>query len=73
MIDWENPATKGLNIKEVASSNICPTCDSFLSNTIQEYPKTIKLSKGQFGSFIPDYHMPSDDESLIKDFFEIIP
>src|SRR6185369_11776563 len=73
VIDWENPATQGLSIKQIASSNICPTCGCILSNTIQEYPKTIKLSNGQLGSFIPETHMPPDNESLINEFFEIIP
>jgi hypothetical protein len=26
VIDWENPATKGLNIVDMAATHLCPTC-----------------------------------------------
>ena len=73
VIDWENPKTKGLNIKEIVSSKRCPTCSFPLKDTIKDYPKTIKLSNGQLGSYTPDNFIPPDNESLIKEFYEIIP
>ena len=72
VIDWENPATKGLSIKEVASSSTCPICNSSLRDTIRDYPKTIRLSNGQMGSYIPETHIPPDNESLVMEFFEIV-
>lgn len=71
VIDWENPATKGLSLKEIASSNRCPTCNFFLKDTIQDYPKTIRLPNGMIGSYVPETQIPPDNESLIIDFFEI--
>jgi hypothetical protein len=73
VIDWENPETSGLNIKQIAASNKCPTCGLPLENTIQDYPKTIKLSNGQLGSFSSKNFIPSNDESLVRDFFELVP
>ena len=73
VIDWENPKTQDKSINELASSKICPICNSSLESTIREYPKTIKLSDGKIGSFIPESYIPPDNESLIKEFFEILP
>jgi hypothetical protein len=73
VIDWENPENKGLPIRNIAASNNCPTCNSLLRDTLQDYPQTIKLPTGEFGSFTPDHHVPPESESLIVEFFEIIP
>jgi hypothetical protein len=73
VIDWENPATKGLSIKEVASINKCPTCGSLLKDTVKNYPESIKLPNGQVGTFKPDNYLPPDNETIVKDFYEIIP
>jgi hypothetical protein len=73
VIDWENPETEGLNINEIAGSESCPKCNSFLRDTIRNYPKAIKLPDGKIGSYIPDTYIPPDDESLIVEVFEIKP
>ena len=73
IIDWENPKTKGLTIREIGESGNCPTCNSLLRDTLQDYPKTIKLPNGQSGSFTPDNLIPPDSQTLIVEFFEIIP
>lgn len=73
VIDWENPSTKGLTTKDVASSSNCPTCKSQLKDTIQDYPKTIRLSSGKIGSYTPETFILPNTESLVKEFFEIVP
>ena len=71
VIDWENLKTQGLT--NIANVDKCPKCNSPLKDTLREYPKTIKLPNGQLGSFSPDNGIPSDKDSLIVEFFEIIP
>lgn len=73
VIDWENPATKGLTITDIVSIKKCPTCNFLLKDTIQDYPRVIRLSNGLIGSYIPDNYIPPDEESIIREFFEIIP
>ena len=73
VIDWENPNTKGLSSGEVADSACCPTCNSLLKNTLRDYPQTIKLPNGKIRSFVPTAIIPLDEESLVLDFFEIVP
>jgi hypothetical protein len=73
VIDWENPKTKGLTLRDIAASTNCPTCNSPLRDTLRDYPQTIKLPNGQFGSFTPDNYIPPDNETIIVEFFEIVP
>jgi len=73
VVDWENPATKGLSLNEIAFSSICPTCNNSLKDTIRDYPKTIRLPEGELKSYIPETNIPPDSESLIMEFFELIP
>jgi len=73
VIDWENPKTKGLTAWNVAASSTCPTCNALLRDTLQDYPQTIKLPSGQFGSFSPDNFIPPGNETLIVEFFELVP
>jgi len=73
VIDWENPKTKELTTRDIGGSNNCPVCNSLLGDTLRDYPKTIKLPNGQSGSFTPDNYIPPDDQTLIVEFFEIIP
>jgi len=73
VIDWENPKTKGLTIRDIAASNNCPSCNSPLRDTLQDYPQTIKLPNGQFGSFTPDKSVPPNNEILVVEFFELAP
>jgi len=73
VIDWENPKTKGLTIRAIAASNNCPSCNSPLRDTLQDYPQTIKLPNGQSGSFTPDKSIPPNSEILVVEFFELAP
>ncbi|MBB1287298.1 hypothetical protein HRH25_23180 [Flavisolibacter sp. BT320] len=73
VIDWENPMTRDLSIQDVAGSKRCPICNSFLRETIMDYPKTIVLPNGQLGSYTPENIIPSDSESVIIEVFEIFP
>jgi len=72
-INWENPKTKGLSISEIADSYSCPKCNSSLKDKIKDYPKNIKLTNGQIGSFTPTTLIPPDKDSLILEVFEIKP
>jgi len=72
VIDWENPKTKGLTMRDIAASNNCPSCNSPLRDTLQDYPQTIKLPNGQSGSFTPDKSIPPN-EILVVEFFELVP
>ena len=73
VINWENPKTKGLSINAIADSVCCPTCNSLLSETLRNYPQTIKLPTGKLGTFTPNNIIPTDEESLTLDFFELQP
>jgi hypothetical protein len=73
VINWENPKTHKKTINEIAGISCCPTCGFLLNDTLREYPKTIKLSNGKLGSFVPNNFIPPDCETEILDFFEIIP
>lgn len=73
VIDWENPKTKGLSVQNIVGSIKCPNCKVFLKDTIKDYPRTIRLSDGKLGSYIPGTDIPPDHESHIVDFFEIAP
>ncbi len=73
VIDWENPKTKGLGIDEIAGSTLCPTCNSYLKDTVKPYPQNIKLPNGKVGKYIPDNYIPPEDESIILEVLEIHP
>ena len=73
VIDWENPATKGLSIIDISSTINCPKCKISLKETIRDYPKTIKLPNGLMGSYIPDTMITPDTESFIMEFYELTP
>ena len=71
VIDWEDPLKEGLSLTEIANALHCPTCNSFLKETIRNYPETIRLTNGKIGSYIPDTYITSDDQSLVKEIYEI--
>ncbi len=52
VIDWENPKTEGKSITEIASSSCCPTCNSFLRDTLKEYPLTLNIQASDKNSNI---------------------
>ena len=71
VIDWENPKFNNLNLNEIVAIKCCPKCHSHLKDTIKEYPKFIKLTNGQIGSFISSNYIPNDVETIIVEMFEI--
>ena len=73
VIDLENPKTFEKSINEIASTNTCPNCNSFLRDSLSKYPKSIKLPNGKIGSFIPQNIIPKDEETFLIEFYEIIP
>ncbi len=73
VIDWENPATENLSIQEIAGFSECPTCKSLLRNEIADYPDTIKISEGVFGSFHGSIVNYSDDQTEVIEFYELRP
>ncbi|WP_222166589.1 hypothetical protein [Edaphocola aurantiacus] len=73
VIDWENPETEKLSLKQIAGSTLCPSCNVVLSMHLANYPATIKISENQFGSF-DDESIPNEDEgSEIVEFYELRP
>jgi hypothetical protein len=72
VIDLENPNTFSLSLEQIAEKSVCPTCNSNLKETIRGYPQTIRLPNGKLDNFRPSNIIPSDEGSIIMDFFEIL-
>lgn len=70
-IDLENPAFKGKSEEQIAINIFCPKCGKRLSETIRPYPENFRVDDGRIGSFIPSTQMPSENESIIHEFFEV--
>ena len=73
VINQDNPATAGLTINEIAGNQLCPNCGEKLEETIKEYPETFRTKGGMLGSCIHPNRIPPDDETMILEFWEIIP
>jgi hypothetical protein len=73
VIDWENPETKNLSIKQIAASTFCPSCNVVLSKQLASYPKTIRISENLFGSFNDNVISIQDEESEFVEFYELLP
>lgn len=73
VIDWENPKTENLSVKQIAGSTLCPSCNVVLSMYLASYPATIRISENQFGSFNDDAISNEDEESEIVEFYELRP
>jgi hypothetical protein len=73
VIDWDNPATEHLDIYEIAGKELCPTCGSLLQKSIANYPQTIRVSEGVFGSFDQEqsFGQPWSNETV--EFYELWP
>ena len=71
--DLENPAFAGREVADVVKGMNCPSCNADLSATISSYPKTFRAPDGSLGSFDPGTIIPPDSESLVREFFEIVP
>lgn len=73
VIDWGNPLTYRLTLKDITKSINCPTCSFNLEHTIRAYPQHIVLSNGQVGTFDIQNFAPDNSEIINKEFYEIIP
>lgn len=73
VIDWENPVTNGMSINEIAGKSCCPLCGLLLKDTLRNYPQNIKLPNGKIGCANASEFTTTDEDSIILDFFEIIP
>ena len=73
VIDWDNPATEHLSVKDVVGNQACPTCSVELSNTVADYPKTIRISEGVFGSFDIGSHSYQNEDNEVLAFYELRP
>ena len=73
VIDWENPETENLSIKQIAGSTLCPSCNVVLSTHLASYPATIIISENLFGSFNNDTISNEDEKSEIVEFYELRP
>jgi DNA-directed RNA polymerase subunit RPC12/RpoP len=71
--DLENPAFAGRESAEVVKGTRCPSCNADLNQTISCYPQTFRAPDGSLGSFDPGTIIPPDNESLVREFFEIVP
>lgn len=71
--DLENPAFAGREIAEVVKGLRCPSCNADLSESICSYPQKFRAPDGALGSFDPGTIIPPDNESLVREFFEIVP
>jgi len=72
IIDWENPETENLNLKQIAGSKRCPSCNVVLDTHLANYPATIRISKNLFGTFRED-SVSNEEDSEIVEFYEIRP
>lgn len=73
VIDWENPETENLSVKQIAGSTLCPTCNVVLSLYLADYPATIRISENQFVSFNDEAISNQDEGSEIVEFYELRP
>jgi hypothetical protein len=73
VIDWENPETENLSVKQIAGSTLCPSCNVVLSTCLASYPATIRISENQFGSFNDEAISNEDEKSEIVEFYELRP
>lgn len=72
-IDWENPKTSGLTIQQIANKKVCPSCTEGLASTLRSYPDTFVTKKGELSHFEPPCEIPSDDNSIVIELWEIQP
>jgi hypothetical protein len=73
VIDWENPETENLSVKQIAGSTLCPTCNVVLSLYLADYPATIRISENQFVSFNDEAISNQEEGSEIVEFYELRP
>jgi len=73
VIDWENPETENLTVKQIAGSTLCLACNVVLSMYLADYPATIRISENQFVSFNIEAISNQDEGSEIVEFYELRP
>ena len=72
-IDFENPKTAGLNVRQIAAGKTCVRCGSDLAETASEYPQTFVARDGRLGCFEPPRIIPPDSESEVREVPELVP
>jgi len=73
VIDWENPETENLTVKQIAGSTLCLACNVVLSMYLADYPATIRISENQIVSFNTEAISNQDKGSEIVEFYELRP
>ena len=71
VIDLENPSLANKRVEQIITNIVCPKCGKELSKTVHPYPENFRTDDGQIGCFIPAQQIPSDNESLVHEFFEM--
>ncbi len=72
-IDFENPNSVNLTIKDFGIGNFCPKCGSDLESTLEKYPEKFVTQSGEIGSYAPNRFIPPDSESEIIEIWELFP
>ncbi len=70
VVDWENPLFEGKDAKSIAGNSACPTCGKALKVTIIKYPETFRYRDSE-GHFVPPHLIPPDEESVVKEFYDV--
>jgi DNA-directed RNA polymerase subunit RPC12/RpoP len=68
--DFENPKLDEYNMLNAVSKIECPTCSVQLDKTLDKYPDTF-VYLNNIGHFEPSSLIPPDNESMVKEFYEI--
>jgi len=71
-VDQENPRLAGKPFDKFVANEVCPKCDSSLTQTLRAYPENFRTDDGKIGHFIPEHIIPPDSESLVKEFWELL-
>jgi hypothetical protein len=70
VIDFENPGFLNKSLREIVGDRKCPKCNTQLKNIIEKYPESFKHNS-IIGNYIPTKIIPPDEESEVREFFEI--
>ena len=71
VIDYENPGLHNKSYSQVAVGQLCPRCGSNLGSVLSPYPDQFYYLDGKIGEFEKPRIIPNDNESEVREFFEI--